>query len=181
MNEKINKCDEDKRNNENQDEADDEYEQEDEILEESVFIKDDKNDRNCNRFRVDLPRTKSSHKICVVCDRKNEKKKLISKAAIINAFLKSNILIPYGSRACKKHFNESNILKEEELDNLKIEKSYILLKSDEIKFTIQILRYAAIKNNFFDKFKDTLLLDNSTCESMTGNFNQNIPFKYFSL
>ena len=147
-----------------------EYNNESDVFEESLFYKEDIKQKQNNSIRVEIPRTKSSHKICVICNSgKIQKKSAISKMAVIDAYLKTSILIPYGSRSCTKHLNEFNYIKDEEINNLKIEKSYIYLKDSEIKFTMQLLRFCVIRSSFFDKFENVELLDSHLCQTITGN------------
>jgi hypothetical protein len=63
---------------------------------------------------VDLARTNSTEKKCVICNKKRGKKnnKLhrLSDKSVTDAYIKTSILIPFGSRACKIHVDENSFL-----------------------------------------------------------------------
>ncbi len=54
---------------------------------------------------IDIKLTKNSHKIFIICNKKNtvlnkKKMKVIINQAIVKAYVETNVLIPEGSRAC---------------------------------------------------------------------------------
>ena len=59
---------------------------------------------------VDLARTNYMEKKCVVCNKKRGKKNIklhrISDKSIADAYIKTPVLIPFGSRVCKIHLDE---------------------------------------------------------------------------
>ena len=71
---------------------------------------------------VDLVRTNASQKKCIVCNRKrckkNNKLKRISDKSVVDAYIKTSILIPFGCRACKYHLDAYGILKQDSLGNI---------------------------------------------------------------
>ena len=98
-----------------------------------------------NRVEYDIARTRASHKSCVVCQKKCRLKR-VSNRAILNAFLHTNILIPFGCRICKHHFDELGLIKPEALYNLRAFKQSIRLKKDEVSLLIEIYQLAALRN-----------------------------------
>ncbi len=55
-------------------------------------------------IEIDIKRTKKSHEICNICNKKNtvlnkKKMKVINNQAILLAYVETNVLIPEGSRA----------------------------------------------------------------------------------
>jgi hypothetical protein len=71
---------------------------------------------------VDLARKNNSTKKCVICNKKRGKKnnKLhrLTDTAVTDAYIKTSIFIPYGSRACKTHFDEYLYLKKSSLGKI---------------------------------------------------------------
>ena len=65
----------------------------------------------------DIHRISISHRKCCICKKesydkksnKHHKLQLVSHFAIINAFKKTKILIPYGARCCRNHFKNDFI------------------------------------------------------------------------
>lgn len=66
---------------------------------------------------VDIPRTKSTHKHCVIC---HEKSNLIvvPRECYFDTFVKSNILIPSGCRICRHHLNDDKTFTIEAMNKL---------------------------------------------------------------
>ena len=69
---------------------------------------------------VDIVRTNSSQKKCVVCNRKRlkncgKKFERVSDQAIVDAYLKTSLLIPFDCRACKHHLDSFGFLKQNSL------------------------------------------------------------------
>jgi hypothetical protein len=112
----------------------------------------------------------ASHKKCVVCNTKDSRTKLkkLKDEAILDAYLITNIFIPFGCKACSKHFDEQNYLNDETKNVLKAFESSINMKKSQIKKTLCMLRYAAIHNWFFAKFDNLNTFDNKTCKDITG-------------
>ena len=74
---------------------------------------------------VDLMGTNASQKKCIVCNRKRSKKnnnklKRISDKSVVDAYIKTSILIPFGCRACKYHLDAYGILKQDSLGNINL-------------------------------------------------------------
>lgn len=83
----------------------------------------------------------------------------------------TRILIPFGSRSCFSHFDESGNLKAEELDLLKEKRRHCNIKSKDIAYMLNELRKMASKNNIFEKFNDVDLLDDKLCKQISGMLN----------
>ena len=81
---------------------------------------DNKDSKESDYMYLDIARTNSSQKKCVICKAKrykSKKLKRIPKKAIIEAYLKTSILIQFGCRACVHHFDEFEFLKSRCLGN----------------------------------------------------------------
>ena len=52
----------------------------------------------------------------------------LNDEAVLDAYLKTNIFIPFGCRACSNHFDEQYYLNEESINNLEAYKSSINMK-----------------------------------------------------
>ena len=64
---------------------------------------------------MNLNRTTVNHKKCAICNKinggkKNYKLHRINDKAVVDAYIKTSILIPLGSRACRIHFDEFGFL-----------------------------------------------------------------------
>jgi hypothetical protein len=70
-----------------------------------------------DRVILNLARTDHSHKKCIICNKKPYDKKLtrIRDEAIVDAYIKRSILIPFGSRLCLSHLNTFGFLNETSL------------------------------------------------------------------
>jgi hypothetical protein len=72
---------------------------------------------------VDLARTSCNEKKCIFCckkrGKKNNKLHRISNKSISDAYIKTSILIPFNSRACRSHFDEYGYLKTSCLGKIK--------------------------------------------------------------
>lgn len=148
------------------DENDNEISSDDDVF---IQTKPSCND-NQNCLSIDIQRTMASHKKCVVCYRKDSSTKLrkLNDEAILDAYLKTNIFIPFNCRVCSYHFDEHNYLNDESINNLKAYETRINMKKCQIKKVIGMLRYAAIHNSFFTKFNTLKTFDNKTCKDITG-------------
>lgn len=62
---------------------------------------------------VDLPKSYSSHKNCVICRKNCGKLHIIQSEARTQVLLSRNIFIPVGCRTCRVHLNESGLFKME--------------------------------------------------------------------
>ena len=67
---------------------------------------------------VDLVRTTAEQKKCIVCNRKrssktNNKFKRLSDKTIVDAYIKTSILIPFGCRICPHHLDVYGFLKKQ--------------------------------------------------------------------
>lgn len=124
------------------------------------------------KIEIEIDRTISAHSKCVVCSRKytSAKIKVIKHQAIIDVYLKRNILIPFGTRACLSHFNEFNFLNAEAIDKLRVEKHKIAMSPKEIKLVIELLKTAALNNTTFKQFEKIESLSEATCFKITGMF-----------
>lgn len=123
---------------------------------------------NSQLTKITINRTSSSHKRCVVCSRKNKKLKRIPRTAVLNCYLRTNIFVPFGTRACHSHFNDYSHLKDEAVMSLKIYSNNINLNPDHVKMVFEFLRLAALKNTLFDRFYSIDSIDDELCLNITG-------------
>lgn len=73
---------------------------------------------------VNIVRTNANQKKCVICNRTRYKKgnnKLtrITDKTVVDAYIKTSILIPFGCRSCGHHLEKNGFLNEESLGNIK--------------------------------------------------------------
>ena len=126
--------------------------------------------KNTEKTAVEINCAYGSHKRCVICKsaRKNRKILRIPNKAILNCYLTTNIMIPFGCRACSHHFDEYKMLNNESVSNLKYVKRDIHLSPKELKLLIEFLRLSSIKSSIFDKFEVLSTLSNDFCYQITG-------------
>lgn len=125
--------------------------------------------KTSNKITLKINRTIASHKMCVICGEKHKKLKLVINRAILDCYLKTNILIPFGCRACGNHLNEFRLITEDSIKNVKVYANEISLKSSDLKLTMEFLRFSALKNSLFERFNDKSTLAEDLCQSITGN------------
>ncbi|RNA22087.1 Vacuolar sorting-associated 13C [Brachionus plicatilis] len=120
---------------------------------------------------INLPKSFSSHKNCVICRNNCTKLHLIQSEARIQALLSKNIFIPRGSRTCQSHLNEAGLFKNDHLDLIKISKYESKINRVSANDLIQTLIEASKKKSLFYEFSDPSKIDNDTCKNTTG-FNK---------
>jgi len=84
---------------------------------------------------IQIQRTRKNFKTCIICNSSMNKLHRISQSAITDAFVRTNILIPEGSRCCSEHFEEFNRhfrLKSSDIALIQIHDESINLKSESI-------------------------------------------------
>lgn len=126
---------------------------------------------------VDMARTKTCQSECVMCGKSrrtqhNSKVKLhrISDQQATIFYIKTNILIPSGSRACKKHFTPSGCLKVEDFTCHEQIEYQTRIGSKHLKILLETLRNKCNDNNLFSKFSNVdESLDDITCTRITSN------------
>lgn len=146
------------RNEEQEIEEEPEIEGEPEIEEEP--------EREIEKIYVDIPRTKSNHKNCVVCS-KSRNLVTVSSKAITNTFIKSNILIPTDSRCCRSHLDKDKNLKTDSINNLVAISNETLLTGYEVKLLLDSLRHSAA-TGIFGKFRKSNTISEKECIQYTG-------------
>lgn len=123
-----------------------------------------------NNINVDVERTKSGHRNCVICNRKNTsaKLKLVSTEAIIDVFVKRNVLIPFTSRACQWHFQQSKLFTDEAIEQITTYDTSTRLDKRMVEELLVHLRDSSRRNTLLDRFQCTVSLDEDLCLSHTG-------------
>ena len=131
------------------------------------------NDNVSNCVFIDLPKSYSSHKRCIVCFKYNSYQKLyvIPSEARVQALIEKNIFIPDQCRTCGLHLN-GNRFKKEILDLIVPYKREVKMTKQSIEELVKCLIEASKKNSLFDEFSNTSSLDDETCKSTTG-FSKN--------
>ncbi|RNA07946.1 vacuolar sorting-associated 13c [Brachionus plicatilis] len=73
-----------------------------------------------DKIVLKIKRGFASHSFCFICKRKTGSKPMtvIPFEAILEIFLKRNMLIPKGARSCRVHLTESNYVKDEFIDKI---------------------------------------------------------------
>ena len=117
---------------------------------------------------VDLPKSYSSHKNCVVCRKNCGKLHIIQSEARTQVLLSRNIFIPVGCRTCRVHLNESGLFKAIHLDLLEIEEIETKINRKTANDLIQTLIDTSKKRTLFDEFADPFKIDEEVCKLTTG-------------
>lgn len=120
---------------------------------------------------VDLPKSFSTHKYCVICRKNFFKLHIIQSDARTQVLLAKNIYIPKGCRTCRSHLNEAGLFKTEDLDLIEIAENQSKINRESANELIQTLIEASKKNSLFDEFADPCKVDSQTCKLTTG-FNK---------
>ncbi|CAF1003045.1 unnamed protein product, partial [Brachionus calyciflorus] len=122
---------------------------------------------------VDLPKSYSSHKRCIVCFRQNSYQKLhvIPLEARVQVMIKKSLFIPKDCRTCVSHLNGKQFIKEE-IDLIVPFQRDVKMDKKLIKDLIDSLVLAAKPKGLFDEFADLDTLDEETCKETTG-FSKN--------
>lgn len=146
----------------------------DDILEESFSLHNQ--DENSNqvsnqKIRINWWRTISTHKKCVVCKTSCTSRRLrqIKSIAIIDVFFKTNLIIPFGARACLRHFDTFDHLTATAISMLRPYSKYLLLKADDIQRYLKLFKLSQLKSSLMGQFESFSFLPSTTCESITGN------------
>jgi hypothetical protein len=132
---------------------------------------------NNNTINLNINRTLNSHGYCFVCKLKfddgftNIKTNSIKYDCSLDIFISIGILIPEGSRCCRKHLTDYGYLKPELIDSLEIQKDNINMKIQNIEKLIENLRVKDQKNSIFSRFEDMQKVDNELVMKITG-FNK---------
>ncbi|CAF0710179.1 unnamed protein product [Brachionus calyciflorus] len=121
----------------------------------------------------------ASHSFCFICRRKTGSKpmKVLPVEAILEIFLKRNMLIPKGARCCSVHLTDNNYVKDEFIDKIPIADNSISITSENIE-SIFIIREQKT-SNIFKKFKDLSILTDEFCFKTTG-FTKDIVYFIFN-
>lgn len=72
-------------------------------------------DRLTEQIFAEIKKSYASHKGCFICRDTRLKHTQISKIAIHQAFMETNILIPYSSKCCESHLDEFRYLNQDAL------------------------------------------------------------------
>ena len=133
---------------------------------------EDNDDLSKPKITLDVDRIASSQKKCCVCGRKREKSDKIqwsiSNEAIIDVYLLKDIIIPFGSRACIKHFDISGLLNQEAIDLLNKYNESTQLKDKDYSDLLQLMRQKVLKSSLYDQFENVNGVSNQLCEQTTG-------------
>ena len=105
----------------------------------------------------DIQRISISHRKCCTCKKesynknsnKHHKLQLVSHFAILDAFKKTKILIPYGARCCRNHFKND------------------LINEDAIKLLVPYAQTYELNDNNIGSFK--ILFDALTDDAVTND------------
>ncbi len=125
-----------------------------------------------NKIRIDIPRPRASHKICIVCNSDKNKLGRVKITAVIDAFIHNDILIPEGSRCCQNHLDSNQLLSKEALMDLEVYNKESNTSDEYLKKVLEELKSLAKKNNLFSKFENIKSITEDMCIRNTG-FNKN--------
>jgi hypothetical protein len=114
---------------------------------------------------INIPRTISSNKNCVVCQ---TTKNLIDipEIAYVDTFINKNIIIPHGGKCCKGHLNRKNTFHKNDMNRIEIVSDITTLKNYEIEILLDRMRHL-MNPTLFDKFSTKKINDNE-CKTYTG-------------
>lgn len=158
-------------NDENQSNEDQESTQS--ILSEEIVIE------KSDKIVLKIKRGFASHSFCFICKRKTGSKPMtvLPVEAILEIFLKRNMLIPKGARSCSVHLNDNNYVKDEFIDKIPIADNSISITSQKIEsiFLSFIIREQKT-SNIFKKFKDFSIVTDELCFKTTGFTKDEVYF-----
>ena len=117
---------------------------------------------------VDLPKSYSSHKKCIICKGSQYKLRFIQADARTQVLLKKNIFIPNGCRTCQSHLDENGLFKKECFDLIEAEVKKSKINQQSVNDLIKTLLEASRKKNLFEDFSNLKKIDDETCKVTTG-------------
>jgi hypothetical protein len=136
----------------------------------SLLVKNDQRPIQMNKVDVELFRTFSGHKKCIICRRDTDSRKLrlIPSKSIVKVFLECDIFIPFGSRCCSFHLNEYLQLNDDSIKSLIIVSNSAKITSKNVIFMFEALKESVKSSNLFAKFGDLEMLEDEDCYTNTG-------------
>ena len=101
----------------------------------------------------------------------------ISSDGIADLFIKTNILVKFGSRCCETHLTDNRFLKDNEIKNLITTKKERKIYTKSVKKLLESLRsnYISYSSNF-SKFSDVNSIDSEFCFRNTGFYKDEFIF-----
>ena len=131
------------------------------------------NQENVNNDKtiLKIKRGFASHSFCFICKRKTGSKPMtvLPIEAIIDVYIKREILIPLGARSCSDHLSENNYVKDDQIENIPIADISIGLSSEKIKIIFQTFKSRDEKtSSIFNKFTDFTTVTEEICMKITG-------------
>ena len=122
---------------------------------------------------IDVKRTTNSHRYCFVCGIENNKTtepfRSMSTDGILDAFIKTNVLIGSYSRCCHNHLTEARFLKRDEYVNLKAFKNSSKLTKTSLEAIFKGIRTHDERTcSVFSRFGDFSNIDTEYCSQITS-------------
>jgi len=118
---------------------------------------------------IDYQTTSYSHRCCFVCKVLDQPMVKITTEGIVDLFIKTNILIKFGSRCCVTHLTDNRFLKDSEIKSLIVIKKERKINIKSVKNLLESLRSNCINySTNFSKFGDVNLIDSDFCFRNTG-------------
>ncbi|CAF1047704.1 unnamed protein product [Brachionus calyciflorus] len=132
-----------------------------------------------DKIVLKIKRGFASHSFCFICKRKTGSKpmKVLPVEAILEIFLKRNMLIPKGARCCSVHLTDNNFVKDEFIDQIPIADNSISITSEKIEsIFLGFINREQKTSNIFKKFKDFLIVTDELCCKTTGFTKDEVYF-----
>ncbi|CAF0933705.1 unnamed protein product [Brachionus calyciflorus] len=132
-----------------------------------------------DKIVLKIKRGFSSHSFCFICKRKTSSKpmKVLPVEAILEIFLKLNMLIPKGARCCSVHLTDNNFVKDVFIDKIPIADNSISIKSEKNESNLlSFINREQKTSNIFKKFKDFSIETDELCCKTTGFTKDEVYF-----
>lgn len=139
-------------------------------------------DQSQDKCSIRIKRTRINNKSCIVCRSSSNKLHVISKAARIDAFIETNILIDPKCRACSFHFesfHKESRLTSQSLQQIEVFDDTSNLESDELLDILESVQHIAKFNSFAYRFSDYNRIVSNECEKLLGKESLILLYYYF--
>ncbi|RNA11028.1 hypothetical protein BpHYR1_007891 [Brachionus plicatilis] len=139
--------------------------------------------QNTMKTVLNISRGYASHSFCFICKRKTCSKPMtvLSVEAIIDIYMKRDILINRGARSCSDHLTESYYVKDDCIDKIPVVSETISLTNEKVQQLIEGFKEREQKrSSLFKKFGDFSTLNEELCCKITGFTREELSFFFQS-
>ena len=122
-----------------------------------LLIESKKVNKTRKKVTLNIQRTKTSHKACIICEKKSNYSfksnnlRRINNETITEVFALKNVKVPYDSRACPEYFTENNMLSDDAISEIVSFKNTSDYTETELEVLIESLHQYARKNSILSR------------------------------